>query len=195
MDANAGTVRQLVDLGSAGFFQLSVYALPITDRATVTVRVLDGETVFGSVSETLHAPTKWWLRVPMTFRVPPEARRVTIEISSLGSATGEKFACDFVDLAPMEGLNEPLEVTSIGSIALSMLPRPVTIRGKNFLPSDVVRIGKETYCDVTFVSTEELRALIPELTTSGAYDLTVRHDDWLGQAQAVTIQEGLRIEH
>ena len=189
-----GSIRQVVEVEGGACYEISAYAIPMTDKATVTVRALDGKTVLGSASETMYAPTKWWVRVPVTFRVPPEKNHVTIEVTSVGSAAAEKVAVDFVDLAPMKGLNEPVEITSIGTVAFDDLPKEIVIKGKNLLPKDVVRIGREVYCDVTFVSTEELRVLIPELPAPGAYDITVRHDDWLGEARAVTVEGGLKVE-
>ena len=38
-------------------------------------------------------------------------------------------------------------------------------------------------------------AIVVVSIVSDAYDLTVRHDDWLAQAQAVTLEKGLRIEN
>jgi len=150
--------------------------------------------VLGSASETMYAPTKWWVRLPVTFRAPADKDHVTIEIAADGSDTGEQVAVDFVDFAPMEGLNEPIEIASIADVDFDDLPTEIVIEGKNFLPKDIVRIGREVYCDVAFVSTEELRALVPQLLAPGVYDLTVRHDDWLGEARAVTVAGGLKVE-
>ena len=187
-----GSVRQTVKVQPEGCYELSVYALPMSDKATVTVCVLDGKIVLATASETIYSPTKWWVRLPVTFQA--STGKVSIEITTAGSDPGETIAVDFVDLAPMEGLNEPLEVTSVGSVDFDDLPTEIVIKGENLLPKDIVRIGREVYCDVTFVSTEELRVLIPELPAPGAYDLTVRHDDWLGEAQSVTLEKALKVE-
>ena len=191
--AKAGSVRQVVRVDAGKCYELSAYALPVTGEATVTVRALAGKEQLASASETMHAPTKWWVRLPVTFRVPSGKDRVTIEVTSSGSKIGEKIAVDFVDLAPMEGLNAPMSVTAVQSVKRVDLPARIVIKGENFLPKDIVRIGRDIYGEVTFVSTEELRVLVPELTAPGDYDLTVRHDDWLGEAAAVTLEGGLKI--
>lgn len=192
--ARAGSVRQVVRVDGGKCYELSAYALPVSGEATVRVRALDGEEELAGASETMHGPTAWWVRVPVTFRVPPGRERVTIEITTDGSDAGERIAVDFVDLAPMDGLNAPMSVTSIESVKLVDLPARIVIKGRNFLPKDIVRIGRDVYGEVTFVSTEELHVLVPELSAAGEYDITVRHDDWLGQAQAVTVEKGLTIE-
>jgi len=193
MGTKTGSARQVVEVEGGKCYEISAYALPMTDKATVTIRALDGETVLGSASETMYAPTKWWVRVPVMFRVPSKRSRVTVEITADGSDGGEKVAVDFVDLAPMEGLNEPIEIASIANVDFDDLPTEIVIKGKNLLPKDIVRIGREVYCGVTFVSTNELRVLVPQLPSPGEYDLTVRHDDWLGQAHSVTLEKGLSI--
>ena len=189
--AEAGCARQDVSVDAGRWYEVSAYVLPLSDKATVTVRAFAGDTILASASETMYAPTKWWMRLPVTFQAPTD--KVTVEITADGSQSGEKVAVDFVDLAPVEGLNVPMAVTSVEGVAFEELPKEITIRGRNLLPKDIVRVGRCIYGEVTFVSTEELRVLLPQLPAPGAYDLTVRRDDWLGQAQSVTIDGGLKV--
>gem|GEM_PF-6572328 len=189
--AAPGTVRQTIRLAPGSWHQVSVYAAPLTAAATAVVRVLDGDRVIADTSADFPQPSKWWLRVPLTFRVPGDATAICIEFSARGA--GAEMAFDCADLAPAEGLNRPPSIAALPRVRLRDLPKTVTLRGRNLLPKDIVRIGTDIYPQVEYVSDRKLRVRIPALPAAGDYDVTLRHQDWLGEAQSATVQDGLRV--
>ena len=188
-----GGVRQTVKVAPGRSYQLSCYALPISSKATARIRVVSGGKPVAEVSETLHGPTKWWLRLASTFTVPAGAETATIELTDAGCGAGETVAYDWADLTPMDGLNERPRVTSVEAVKFDELPKEIAVKGRNFLPRTMVRIGNDVYPRVRFVSTKEVRVLVPQLVAPGRYNLTLCREDWLGEPQRVVLEGGLNV--
>ena len=191
----AGGVRQTVALAPDRDYTVSVYALPMSARAAahLRVRTAAGDRVLTTASEPLHQPSRWWVRLSAGFRAPADGGAVTIELTDAACAAGASVAYDWVDVAPMAGLNRPLAVEPAPPVRLADLPRSITLRGRNFTALTVVRLGADVYASVRFISPQELEVRVPQLHEAGDYDLTVRREDWLGTPQVVTLAGGLRV--
>ena len=191
-DPATSAVRQAIRVQPGSWQQLSVYALPLHADAAAVVRVLAHDRTVAEATETLAVPTTWWRRLTLTFRVPSDTSAVTVEFRAHG-ADGASVAYDFVDLGPADGLNRTPSIKPLPRLRLGSLPKTVTLRGTNLLPNDIIRIGTDIYPDVEYVSSRKLRVRIPRLPGPGEYSVTVRHDDWLGEARSATLEAGLHV--